>query len=93
VYSVANRSALMRVAGPERQGTVMSARFSLTQATQVIGLGAGALLVSLLGARWGFALVGVGLAGVATLSGALRLDLPSGRGRKAAAPVKPPPAS
>jgi MFS family permease len=72
VYAVTNRSALMHAAGEQRQGTVMTARFTIGQTAQLIGLGCGALMIGVLGPRWGFALVGIGLAVVAGLYGVLR---------------------
>jgi hypothetical protein len=67
VYSVTNRSALMRAADSGKQGTVLTARFSIAQGSQVLGLGAGALLVAAVGPRLGFAVVGLGLTCLAAL--------------------------
>jgi MFS family permease len=72
VYAVANRSALMRAADGGRLGAVMTARFTIGQAAQVLGLGSGALIVSGVGPRWGFAMVGLGLAVLAALYGVHR---------------------
>jgi predicted MFS family arabinose efflux permease len=65
VYAVTNRSALMRRAEPREQGSVMAARYTLGQAAQIIGLGAGALCATLIGAQPTFVATGAGLLVVA----------------------------
>ena len=67
VCVVTNRSALMHVAGEQRQGMVMSARYAIGQTAQVIGLGCGAVTIGVLGPRWAFALVAIGLGVVGSL--------------------------
>jgi MFS family permease len=67
VCVVTNRSALMHAAGEQRQGMVMSARYAIGQTAQVVGLGCGAVMIGVLGPRWAFALVGLGLAVVGFL--------------------------
>jgi MFS family permease len=80
VCVVTNRSALMHAAGEQRQGTVITARFTIGQTAQLIGLGCGAVTIGVLGPRWAFALVGLGLAAVGSLP--LRdVLLPRRRGR------------
>jgi hypothetical protein len=65
VYSVSNTSALMDAASSANRGTVMSARFTVTQAGKAVGLGVGGLVTAWLGARTSFAAFGLGLAAVA----------------------------
>lgn len=65
VYAVTNRSALMRRAEPREQGTVMAARYTLSQAAQILGLGGGALSATIIGPRATFVATGVGLLVVA----------------------------
>jgi MFS family permease len=65
VYSVANTSALMDAASSANRGTVMSARFTVTQAGKAVGLAVGGLVTAWLGARSSFAAFGLGLAAIA----------------------------
>jgi MFS family permease len=65
VYSVTNTSALMDAASNLNRGTVMSARFTITQAGKAVGLGVGGLVTAWLGPRNSFAAFGLGLAAVA----------------------------
>jgi MFS family permease len=65
VYSVTNTSALMDAASSANRGTVMSARFTVTQAGKAVGLCVGGLVTVWLGARTSFAAFGLGLAAVA----------------------------
>ncbi|MDQ6772081.1 MAG: MFS transporter [Candidatus Dormibacteraeota bacterium] len=64
VYSVTNISALMQVANTANRGTVMASRFTITQATKALGLGAGAAVTAALGPRSSFALIAAGLLAV-----------------------------
>jgi MFS family permease len=80
VCVVTNRSALMHAAGEQRLGMVMSARYAIGQTAQVIGLGCGAVTIGVLGPRWAFALVALGLGVVGSLP--LRGVLPSQRGSR-----------
>ena len=80
VCVVTNRSALMHAAGEQRQGMVMSARYAIGQTAQVIGLGCGAVTIGVLGPRWAFALVAIGLGVVGSLP--LRGVLPPERGSR-----------
>lgn len=64
VYSVRNRTALMEAAGAEEQGAVMSTRYSIAQASQIVGLGAGALVTALATPRGAFGVVAVGMLAV-----------------------------
>ena len=80
VCVVTNRSALMHAAGEQRQGMVMSARYAIGQTAQVIGLGCGAVTIGVLGPRWAFALVAIGLGVVGSLP--LRGVLPPQRGSR-----------
>jgi hypothetical protein len=61
VYSVTNNSALMEAAVTTNRGTVMSARFTVTQATNALGLAAGAATIAWLGPLRAFASFGLGL--------------------------------
>jgi MFS family permease len=61
VYSVTNNSALMESADRTNRGTLMSARFTLTQTAKAFGLAAGSVLTAWLGARSAFAAIGLGL--------------------------------
>ena len=61
VYSVANTSALMETAVTTNRGTVMSARFTVTQATNALGLVAGAATIAWLGPLRAFSGFGSGL--------------------------------
>lgn len=87
VYSVTNNSALMEAADSTILGTVMSARFTLTQAAKAIGLAAGAGLTAWLGPRLAFAAFGIGLAVVAAAYSAF---LATGGGRVSPAPNRRP---
>lgn len=66
VYSVTNLSALMQVADDSNRGTVLAARFTLTQAFKAVGLGAGAVATGWLGPHGSYVLIGVGLLVVAS---------------------------
>jgi MFS family permease len=66
IYAATNSSALLQVADRYTRGTVMTVRFTISQVTKAVGLGAGALATSWLGPRHAFALIGVGLLVVAT---------------------------
>jgi len=55
-YAVTNLSALMRAATDRNRGTVMAARVAATQAGSVVGLGLGAVVTALAGARATFLL-------------------------------------
>jgi MFS family permease len=61
VYSVANTSALMESAVTTNRGTVMSARFTVTRATNALGLAAGAATIAWLGPLRAFSGFGSGL--------------------------------
>lgn len=77
-YSVYGRTALMQRAPHDEQGSVMATRYSIAQATQIIGLGVGALVAAATTARGAFVLVGAGMLVFAAL---LTIDLrrrPSG---------------
>ena len=76
IFAVGNRSALMRAAGQQEQGTVMAARFALCQTAQVLGLGCGAALVAALGPRFDFGMVAFGLALIGGFCGLRTLGFP-----------------
>jgi predicted MFS family arabinose efflux permease len=61
VYAATNSAALLQVADRFTRGTIMTVRFTVVQVTLAAGLGAGAVITSLLGARHAFAAVGIGL--------------------------------
>lgn len=61
VYSVTNNSALMETADSSTRGTVMSARFTLTQTAKALGLAGGSVLTTWLGAQVAFLTFGLGL--------------------------------
>ena len=65
IYAVRNRTALMRRASKEEQGSIMSTRYSIAQAAQIVGLGVGALVGAVASPRGAFALVGVGMLALA----------------------------
>ena len=71
-YSVHGRTALMQRAPEGEQGSVMSTRYSIAQANQILGLGVGALVAAVATARGAFVLVGAGMLVFAAL---LTLDL------------------
>ena len=71
-YSVHGRTALMQRAPEGEQGSVMSTRYSIAQANQILGLGVGALVAAVATARGAFVLVGHGTPAFAAL---LTLDL------------------
>ncbi|MFZ0215356.1 MAG: MFS transporter, partial [Candidatus Dormiibacterota bacterium] len=77
VYSVRNRAALMRKAGPDEQGSVMSTRYSTAQGSQIVGLGIGALIVQYGGPRTSFLAVGLGMLAVGGLFSLHRLRQPA----------------
>ncbi len=54
----------MQVANTANRGTVMASRFTITQATKALGLGAGAAVTAALGPRSSFALIAAGLLAV-----------------------------
>jgi MFS family permease len=91
VYAVTNMSALMDAGSTQNRGTIMSARFTLTQAGKALGLGAGGLVTAWLGPRGSFTAFGAGLMAVAT---AYAFFLLSRRPGAATAPAlrHPPPA-
>ncbi len=69
-YSVHGRTALMRRAPNDEQGSIMATRYSIAQASQILGLGVGALVAAIATARGAFVLVGAGMlvfAGLFTL--------------------------
>ena len=66
VYSVMNQTALLEASDQAVHGAVMAARFAVAQAGKAFGLGAGAVVTARLGARSGFAVIGVGLLAVGT---------------------------
>src|SRR6266496_4553356 len=66
VYSVMNQTALLEASDQAVHGAVMAARFAVAQAGKALGLGAGAVVTARLGARSGFAVIGVGLLAVGT---------------------------
>ena len=71
IYSVRSRTALMERAPADEQGSVMSTRYSIAQASQIIGFGVGALVAEVATARGAFVLVGAGMllfAGLLTLA-------------------------
>jgi MFS family permease len=92
VYAVTNMSALMDAGSTLNRGTIMSARFTLTQAAKALGLGAGGLLTAGLGPRGSFTVFGAGLMAVAM---AYAFFLLSRRRASTAAPalLRPPPAA
>ncbi|MGH7911421.1 MAG: MFS transporter, partial [Candidatus Dormibacteraceae bacterium] len=61
IYSVRNRTVLMQAAGEDEQGSVMSTRYSIAQASQIVGLGLGALVAAVATPRGAFLVVGAGL--------------------------------
>jgi MFS family permease len=67
VYSVMNNSALMEAAAKTNRGTVMSARFTVGQATSGVGLAAGAVVTGWLGPLKAFNAFGLGLLLVASV--------------------------
>jgi len=88
VYSVTNNSALMESVESGIRGTLMSARFTLTQTAKAVGLAAGSLLTAWLGASLAFTAIGIGLALTAAAytafetSSAKNILPPHGGGRK-----------
>jgi len=92
VYAVTNMSALMDAGSSVNRGTIMSARFTLTQGAKALGLGAGGLLTGWLGPRGSFTAFGAGLMAVAM---AYAFFLLSRRRASTAAPalLRPPPAA
>jgi predicted MFS family arabinose efflux permease len=76
IYSVRNRAALMRRAGPQEQGAVMATRYSAAQASQVLGLGLGGLVATAAGARASFVVAGLGMIVVGGLFSAHLLRRP-----------------
>jgi MFS family permease len=71
-YSVHGRTALMQRAPEDEQGSIMATRYSIAQASQIFGLGVGALVAAAATARGAFVLVG---AGMLVFAGLLTLDL------------------
>jgi MFS family permease len=67
MYSVANTSALMEAAVSTNRGVVMSARFTVTQASNVLGLAIGAAAIAWLGPLRAFSGFGLGLILVAAI--------------------------
>jgi MFS family permease len=67
MYSVTNTSALMEAAVSTNRGVVMSARFTLTQASNVLGLAIGAAIIGWLGPLRAFSGFGLGLLLVAAI--------------------------
>jgi len=69
VYAVANASSVMRAAERSNRGTLLTARFALSQAALLVGVALGAIAVALTGPRWTFAAAaaGMGLLGIAYL--------------------------
>jgi MFS family permease len=71
VYLVTNTSALMEASANTNRGTVMSARFTVTQATTALGLVIGGAMIGWLGPLRAFGGFGLGLLLVAGLFTAL----------------------
>jgi predicted MFS family arabinose efflux permease len=67
MYSVANTSALMEAAVSTNRGVVMSARFTVTQASNVLGLAIGGAAIGWLGPLRAFSGFGLGLLLVAAI--------------------------
>jgi len=67
VYLVTNNSALMDAAVSTNRGTVMSARFTVTQATNALGLATGAAVAAWVGPLRAFSGFGLGLLVVAAV--------------------------
>jgi MFS family permease len=67
VYLVTNNSALMDAAVSTNRGTVMSARFTVTQATNALGLAIGAAVAAWFGPLRAFSGFGLGLLIVAAV--------------------------
>jgi MFS family permease len=67
MYSVTNTSALMEAAVSTNRGVVMSARFTVTQASNVLGLAIGAATIGWLGPLRAFGGFGLGLLLVAVI--------------------------
>ncbi|MBJ7596838.1 MAG: hypothetical protein DLM67_11400 [Candidatus Nephthysia bennettiae] len=67
MYSVANTSALMEAAVSTNRGVVMAARFTVTQASNVLGLAIGAAAIGWLGPLRAFSGFGLGLLLVAAI--------------------------
>ncbi|MBO0707608.1 MAG: MFS transporter [Candidatus Dormibacteraeota bacterium] len=86
VYSVQSRTALMRRAPDDEQGSVMATRYSIAQVSQIIGFGLGALVAAAATARGAFLLVGAGMLAFAVL-----LTLELRRRQHAAGAVAPEP--
>jgi hypothetical protein len=62
----------MQRAPEDEQGSIMATRYSIAQASQIFGLGVGALVAAAATARGAFVLVG---AGMLVFAGLLTLDL------------------
>lgn len=60
-YAVRGRTALMQRAPENERGSVMSTRYSIAQASQIIGLGLGALVAAVASPQAAFVLVGAGM--------------------------------
>jgi predicted MFS family arabinose efflux permease len=67
VYSVTNQTLLLAASDKDLHGTVMAARFALTQAGKALGLGAGAVVTAHLHPRGGFTVIGIGLLALAAM--------------------------
>ena len=87
LYFIANQTALLRAADETQRGTVMSARYSVTQFGKVIGLLAGASITALGSGRLTLALIGVVLLAVALPVGRWWLAI-----RYGSAGIRPAPA-
>lgn len=72
VYTVANSSFLLTCADDSRRGSLMAARSTLISCAVVLGSGLGGLLLSAIGGRGTYAVIGAGLLMAAVLSLAAR---------------------
>ena len=71
VYSVANVTALMEASDASNRGTIMSSRFAITQLALIAGAATGGFLSQYIGPQATYGVLGVGLVGLALVSGLL----------------------